>query len=135
MRLLKDLLIALIVGVILASIFSQFTTSKYPPCDLVAKGIGVSTYGCSNTAVTNYPCKNIAPNTAQMATCIQQSYYRTKTFPFGFKQPFGEHSNLIDQRPLNYNRLASLFTGFGITLLILFVIQLRSKSSSPVTEK
>lgn len=124
---LKALLIAVIAGIILASIFSQFTTSKYPPCDLVVKGIGISTYGCSNTTATNYPCKNIVPNTSQMAACIQQNYYRLKTFPFGFKQSFGAQSNLINQKPLNYNRLASFFTGFAVTLLILFAIQLRSK--------
>lgn len=126
MRILKNV-VAVIVGIILAGIFGQFTTSKYPPCDLVSKGVGVSTYGCSNTAASNYACKNIAPNSSQMEGCIQQNYDRTKTFPFGFKQGFGPQSNLIDQKPLNNNRIASFAFGFAITLFILFVIQLQSK--------
>jgi len=127
MRRLQNVVIAVVVGIILAGIFGQFTTSKYPPCDLVASGIGVSTYGCSNTTTENYPCKDILPNSSQMATCIQQNYYRSKTFPFGFKQSFGPQSNLIDRKPLNNNRLATFISGFAITLLILSVIRLRNK--------
>jgi len=133
MRVLKNVIIASIVGIVLAGIFGQFTTSKYPPCDLVVKGIGVSTYGCSNTYAGNYPCKDTAPNSSQMASCVKKNYYRSKTFPFGFKQNFGSQSNLIDQKPLNNNRLASFALGFVITLLILFLFQARR--SRPRSEK
>lgn len=134
MRLLKNVMIAMLAGIVVAIIFSQFTTSKYPPCDLVEKGIGVSTYGCSNTPSSNYPCKDITPNYSEMMTCIQQNYYRSKTFPFGFKQDFGPDSNLVDQKPLINNWLASFIIGFMVTLLILSVIQPR-KNPLRQTEK
>lgn len=133
MRILKNVVIAVIAGIILAGIFDQLTTSKYPPCDLVVKGIGVATYGCSNTNDGHYPCQNVTPNSSQMTSCVQQNYYRSKTFPFGFKQSFGPRSNLIDQKPLNQNRLSSFALGFTVTLLILFLVQ--AKSSRLSSEK
>lgn len=123
MKHLKNIAIAIIAGFILAGIVGQFTSSKLPPCDLVVKGIGVSTYGCRNADPATYPCKNETPNSKAMVDCIQQNYYREKTFPFGFKQHFGPNSNLIDSRPLNENRIASFALGFIITIALLYILK------------
>lgn len=123
MKLTTKIVAAVLVGLILAGVTSQFTDTKYPSCDLVEKGIGVSTYGCSNDVSMTAPCANEEPNSSTMTNCIQQNYYRQKTFPFGFKQQFGDNSNEIDSKPLTENRIASFLTGFTVTLLALITIE------------
>lgn len=119
----KNIIIAVLVGIFLAGITSQISSSNYPPCDLVVTGIGISTYGCTDTTSATYPCQSESPNSQSMVDCIQQNYYRTKTFPFGFKQHFGHQSNLVDSKPFNQNRIATFTLGFAVTIGLLYVFQ------------
>jgi hypothetical protein len=124
---------AVLVGILLIGLADRLISSNYPPCDLVSKGVGISTFGCSNSNTSAYPCKNEIPNSNNMAVCVQQNYYREKTFPFGFKQHFGPNSNLLDQKPLNENRLASFVLGFMFTIVLLYAFQSREDVNSPYT--
>lgn len=130
MRHLKNIAIAVVIGLLTVAITNQFTSSKYPPCDLVAQGISISTYGCSNTASSNYPCKNEVANSESMKKCIQANYYRAKTFPFGFKQHFGDSSNLVDKKPLRMNAIASFATVAIISLAITYLYESRKSVKS-----
>lgn len=129
MRHLKNIIFSVLVGVILAALANQFTTSKYPPCDLVVKGIGVSTYGCVNSGESTYKCESDLPNSSSMTSCIQQNYYKSKTFPFGFKQLFGANSNLEDDKPRLENEISTFIAVFVLTLLVSYSAQAMSKSS------
>ncbi len=102
---------------------------KYPSCDLVAKGIGVSTYGCSNIVRPDSPCEHEVANSEDMKACIQANYYRSKTFPFGFKQHFGSSSNLIDKKPLNKNAVASFTSAVVISLAAIYLHELKKSSN------
>ena len=112
----KNLLLAATVGVLLAVVFGLMTTTKYPPCDLVAMGTKVPTFGCSYNYSSSYPCRDKPANSSAMASCVLQHYYRLRTFPFGFTQTFGPHSNRVDATPLNENRMASFALGVAATL-------------------
>lgn len=57
-----------------------------------------------------------------MATCIEQNYYKYKTYPFGFAQRFGPSSNLTDRRPADYNRMATFAVGFAVSLPVFIYI-------------
>lgn len=131
---IRNIAAAVLVGFILAGVMGQFVSSKLPPCDLVAKGIGISIYGCSNNIPSTYPCKDEPANSKIMADCIQQNYYREKTFPFGFKQHFGPNSNLLDSRPLNENSIASFVLGFALTIVSLYVFQTIKRKPSQTAE-
>jgi hypothetical protein len=122
MQLVKIALVSAVIALVTVGVSNQITTAKYPPCDLVVKGVGVPTYGCSgNVTSQNYPCKDLQAESDAMKQCVAANYYRYKTFPFGFKQKFGPHSNLIDTKPKYLNGLATfgtaLVVSFGLLLL------------------
>jgi hypothetical protein len=128
MKHVKNIVITVVIGLITVAVTSQLTSSKYPPCGLVAQGIGVSTYGCSNTAISTSPCGNEAVNSESMKSCIQANYYRSRTFPFGFTQHFGDSSNQIDSRPLLMNAVASFVTATTTFLAVIYLIELKKSS-------
>jgi hypothetical protein len=130
MRHIKNIVLAFIIGILFAGLASQFTSTKLPPCDLVVKGIGISTYGCSNEVSSTYPCINEVPNSNSMTNCVQRNYYKAKTFPFGYKQHFGDRSNLVDSKPLNENLVASFATGFLLTIASLYAYQTIKRRTS-----
>jgi hypothetical protein len=131
MRFLKIIVISLISAFVLVGITNQFTASRYPSCDLVSKGTDVSTYGCSNTPTNNKPCLNLGARSAAQANCINDNYYKYKTFPFGFKQKFGSRSNLNDPKPRQKNELTTFVLGFVLSGAILSSLPLRNKSEAP----
>ena len=122
---LRNLFVATLVGLVLTGLTFNLSTSKLPPCELVEKGIGVSTYGCSNVKSADSECGDKAPNSKEMTDCIQKNYYTYKMFPFGFKQHFGDDANLQDSKPLNYNGIATFVASSALTLVILYIIQSR----------
>jgi hypothetical protein len=63
-----------------------------------------------------------------MKDCIQANYYRSKTFPFGFKQLFGDSSNLVDKKPLRMNVIASFAAVTIITLAAIYIYELIKSS-------
>ena len=130
MRHIKNIVFAFIIGIVFAGITSQFTSTKLPSCDLVVKGIGISTYGCSNEVSTTYPCGNVVPNSNSMTDCVQRNYYKLKTFPFGFEQHFGDRSNLVDRKPLNENLIASFVSGFLLTIASLYAYKAIKRKTS-----
>lgn len=126
MKHIRNIVLAIIVGLILSGMFSHYSSSKLPPCDLVVKGIGISTYGCSNNAASTYPCKNDVANSASMKGCVESNYYFIKTFPFGFIQHFGTNHNLVtpnDTKVRNENRIATFISGAVLTLLLLYLAE------------
>jgi|GEM_PF-6271704 len=127
MKLIKILALAGCIGLFFAVASYNWTVTKYPPCDLVVKGIGVSTFGCTNPPQSDVSaCSNESPNSPAMVACINANYYRYKTIPFGFVQHFGDGSNKIDYKPAGLNALASFGLGFALATIALFV---RSKTS------
>ena len=128
MRYLKILGISLILAILLVGITNRFTTSKYPPCDLVVKGIGVSTFGCMNVPSSqSYACKNESSNSAAMKHCIDMNYYSYRTFPFDYEQPFGSNSNLVDSKPKTHNEVATFISTFLLSFAVLSLFNILSK--------
>jgi hypothetical protein len=122
MQFLKLGVLALVVGCIFAAIGYTWADSKYPSCDLVVRGIGISTYGCSSHIIgAPQQCENALANSPAIAECVQKNYYPVRYLPFGFTQHFGDHSNLIDRKPRILNTLAMFGLGFVLTLLSFFV--------------
>jgi len=130
MKFLKTIVIAIFSAFVLVGITNQFTSSKYPPCDLVVKGTNVSTYGCSNSSASAAPCLNLKARSKAQTSCINANYYNYKTFPFGFKQKFGPTSNLNDPKPKQMNELATFTLGFILTSAILFALTLSHKHNT-----
>ena len=128
MKSLKIIILSIIGAFILVGITNQFTSSKYPSCDLVSKGTSVSTYGCSNSAARNEPCSNLAVRSEAQTSCIHANYYKYKTFPFAFKQKFGPTSNLNDPKPKQKNELATFALGFILISVVLFFVAHRNNS-------
>jgi hypothetical protein len=123
MKHLKTIVKAIVLAFILVGITNQFSSSKYPPCDLVVKGIGVSTFGCMNMPSTqSYACKTEFGNSVAMKNCINANYYKYKTFPFGYKQLFGDKSNLIDSKPKTQNEIATFTSAFLLSTLVLSLL-------------
>ena len=123
---IRNMVLAIIFGLILAGIFSHYSSSKLPPCDLVVKGVGISTYGCSNSAASTYPCKNDVANSASMKDCVERNYYFVKTFPFGFTQHFGPTHNLVepnDSKVRNENRIATFLLGSALSLVLIYLAE------------
>lgn len=129
MKLLRIIVISILVGLVFVGVTNQLASSKYPSCDLVSKGIGVSTYGCSNDAGTNEPCNNLSPNSSAMSECVSDNYYKYKSFPFGFKQKFGPDSNLNDPVPKQKNEVASFALGFLLATAVVSSWFYRKKSN------
>ena len=125
MKLLKAILISLVVGLVFVGITDQFASSKYPSCDLVSKGIGISTYGCSNSASNNEPCNNLSPNSSKMTQCVAANYFKYRSFPFGFKQKFGPDSNLNDPTPKRNNEIATFALGFVLAAIAVIPLSYR----------
>jgi len=122
MKILDTILLEVFVGLVAGAVGYNSVSVKYPSCELVTNGIGVSTYGCSNTSGPSVAeCANEKPNSQEMAACINRNYYRAKYLPFGFTQRFGDKSNLIDPQPRLLNTLAMVIFGFALTLLVLRV--------------
>ena len=128
MKYLKLLGISLIVAFLLVGVTNRFTTLNYPPCNLVVKGIGVSTFGCMNVPSSqSYACKNESSNSAAMKHCIDMNHYNYKTFPFGYKQLFGSNSNLVDSKPKTHNEIATFISTFLLSLVVLSLYNILSK--------
>jgi hypothetical protein len=118
------MVLAIVVGLIVAGVFSTYSSSKLPPCDLVVKGIGISTYGCDNNTTSTYPCKNYVANSARMKDCVESSYYIIKTFPFSFTQHFDPNHNLAkpnDSKVRNENLIATFISGAVLALVLLYL--------------
>ncbi len=125
MKLLKVIVISIIIAFEFVSITNQLSSSKYPSCDLVSKGTDVSTFGCTNSSAKNEPCQSLAARSTAQSNCIYANYYVYKTFPFGFKQQFGPHSNLVDPKPKQKNELATFALGFILAAMITTLLMYR----------
>ncbi|MBP7017983.1 hypothetical protein KBB17_00585 [Candidatus Saccharibacteria bacterium] len=131
---LRNLFVATLVGLVLTGLTFNLSSSKLPPCGLVEKGIGISTYGCSDTRSSDSECGDEVPNSKEMTGCVQNNYYAQKTFPFGFKQYFGDDANMRDTKPLKYNRTATFVSSFTATLVIIYINKNR-KNKIPKSSK
>lgn len=118
MKLLKIVIISLVVGLVFVGVTDRFAFSKYPSCDMVYKGIGVETGGCSNSASNNEPCDNLTPRSSELDQCVMANYYRFKSFPFGFEQKFGPGSNTNDPMPRRNNEIASFALGSVLAAIV-----------------
>ena len=132
MKSTKILLLAAVIGLVASVIGYNWTTTRYPSCELVTKGIGVSTYGCSNESTSaTTACVSESPNSSEMIACIDKNYYRYRTIPFGFTQKFGDHSNSVDSKPRSLNALAMFGVGLVLTMVVCLV---RRKPAHPVSK-
>ena len=126
MKVVASILVGAVVAFVLVSITDHTSSSKLPPCDLVTKGIGISTYGCSNSTPASYPCMNDTPHSSTMKSCVEKHYYLIKTFPFGFTQYFDASHNLAtpnDSKVRNKNRITTFGVSFVVVALLTYAAQ------------
>jgi hypothetical protein len=133
MRIFVRLGIAVCGGLLFCGIASGLTTSKLPSCQLVAKGIGISTYGCIDSRPP-YPCMGNTAGSPAMTGCVEHHYYVARTFPFGFIQYFGPDHNLVSPNDgsIRAKNLVATFILGGVTALLLtYGVQLAGRKKLP----
>jgi hypothetical protein len=124
MRIIVALVIAAPIGLLAAYTTDHMGRSSLPPCSLVERGIGISTYGCSNEISPHSSCIQRVPKSSAMTDCIEHNYYVLKTFPFGFVQHFDPGHNLEQPNDSNVrseNRVSTFLSVATIVIVIVIV--------------